>query len=128
MKPNHETVGEMPARVTLDGAIGRDFRYWVGASGIRYLHTVFPISECPTFDEAVYIAVRRDGRPRAVTVGLFGPFGGGCEITAAARLGADEMHVHLLAEGAAARRTVVRDLAARHLADAGCLPAVPVGA
>ena len=121
MKANHETQSNMPARVTLDRAIGREFHYWVGASGTRYLHTVFAPADCPALDEAVYVAVRRacDGRRRALAVGLFGPFGGGCEISAATRLGADEIHVHLMADTPAARRIVLRDLAGRHLADAG---------
>jgi hypothetical protein len=120
----------MPATVTRDRAIGRDFHYWVGASGARYLHTVFAVADCPVLDEAVYIAVRRgrDGRRQALAVGLFGPFGGGCEIAAAGRLGADEIHVHLMAATPAARRIAVRDLAARHLAEAGSLLTVPVEA
>lgn len=111
----------MPARITRDRAIGRDFHYWVGASGARYLHTVFAVADCPVLDEAVYIAVRRsaDGRRQALAVGRFGPFGGGCEIAAARRMGAGEIHVHLMAATPAARRTAMRDLAARHLADAG---------
>jgi hypothetical protein len=128
MNANHDIPGNMPARVTLDRAIGREFHYWIGASGTRYLHTVFAPADCPALDEAVYVAVRRarDGRRRALSVGLFGPFGGGCEIAAAARLGAGEIHVHLMADTPAARRAVLRDLAARHLAEAGSLVTAPV--
>lgn len=94
------------------------FRYWPGASGARYLHTVHELACWPGCDVAVAVFARRlpggsrdilwigeirDGRETAATAAL---------LTRMAAAGADELHVHLLAEDAAGRAGVIEDLRA----------------
>ncbi len=37
------------------------FQFWTGASGKRYVHTVYSLFDCPTLEDANYILVRRSG-------------------------------------------------------------------
>lgn len=103
--------------------LSRRFRHWRGASGRRHLFSVFPLGEpapgedAPRFADAVVMAVGRDeaGQPRILALAETGlqpdRFYEGRAFRAALRAGADEIHVHLLADGAAARAAVLRDLA-----------------
>ena len=103
-------------------ALGREaphaaaaFRRWVGASGRSYLVSVYPISQCPDYVDAVAIAV--EGRSGAcVWIGETGEGGETLASTlrAVAEAGANEVHVHLLAGGAAERMAAIRDLDGRH--------------
>lgn len=92
---------------------------WRGASGRRYVVGVQTAitPDMVDMDGAVLIAVRRAGDGTASVVDVAAPEPGA---TRRARLrwlalmrtrGATEMHVHLLAEGAAERDAVRRDLA-----------------
>ena len=104
--------------------LSRRFRHWRGASGRRYLFSVFPLGEpapgedAPRFADAVVMAVGRDaaGAPRILALDETGPlpdlFYAGAAFRAALSRGAHEIHVHLLAEGPAARAAVLCDLAA----------------
>jgi hypothetical protein len=91
------------------------FRRWLGTSGRSYLVSVYPIEECPDYVDAVLIAV--DGASGAcVWIGEAGK-GGAClaaTLAAAARAGASEVHVHLLAGDDAGRLAAIRDLDGRH--------------
>jgi hypothetical protein len=103
-------------------ALGREapqaasrFRRWVGASGKSYLVSVYPIEACPDYVDAVLIAI--EGKSGAcVWIGESGQ--GGEDLVAllhaVAEAGASEVHVHLLAGGAAERATAIRDLDDRH--------------
>lgn len=79
------------------------FWYWRGASGRRYIHSVYPADACPPLPGAIYVAVRRMGSLRiALGAGRFSVFWDlaakdpvGEKLT---ELGATEVHVHLLAE------------------------------
>ncbi len=99
------------------------FRHWQGASGRRYLFSVFSIrsadalEHCPRYEEAVVLAVARaeDGSPRAVWIGQTGSlpdltFGSG-PLQDAVAMGANEVHMHLLAKDQPARDAIVRDIA-----------------
>ena len=104
--------------------LSRRFRHWRGASGRRHLFSVFPVGEpapgedAPRFAEAVVMAVRRDaaGERRILALGETGPvpdlFYESAGFRNAVARGADEIHVHLLADGPAARAAVLRDLEA----------------
>lgn len=98
-------------------AAGR-FHFWTGATGKRYVHTVYSLFDCPPLDAANYILVRRStpgqsaravlaiGRltEQASTLNL-------AEIRQrAATLGADEVHVHLLATSSQEAQAVETDL------------------
>ena len=92
----------------------RRFTSWRGRSGKRYVASVFSVSDEAAlgFADAVMIAVSAD---RHVLVARdSGPFGIEAAMTrwrdAVLAAGADEIHVHLLAETAEARRSAVADL------------------
>lgn len=80
------------------------FHFWTGASGKRYVHTVYELLECPVLPAANYVLVRREpGRRRKVLsigrVNNAAPSLNLAEIRRrGAELGAHEVHVHLLAE------------------------------
>lgn len=94
------------------------FHAWAGASGRRYICSVYPVGEPPAFDcsRAVVAAVRRTAE-KAETVFVFAPESDSGDLQFWARkahlAGAGEWHVHLLADTPAAREAAVRDLAPR---------------
>jgi hypothetical protein len=86
------------------------FWYWRGASGKKYIHSVYAASACPPLPGAVYVAVRRIGQLRTVTaMGRFSPFWDGTS-SELADVDADEIHVHLLARDDVAANAVLDDL------------------
>jgi hypothetical protein len=92
------------------------FQFWRGASGERYLHTVYGLLDCPPLPKANYILVKRsgDGRRVALKVGRTTHEAETLNLAEirhrAANLGANEVHVHFLAETAAERQIVDFDL------------------
>ena len=95
---------------------GRVFRYWRGASGRRYLHTVHALADWPGYGEAnlIFVRCRAGGRRHVLWVGQIGGHGAlaaaGSLFARMAEAGASEVHVHLLAGSGKARRAVERDL------------------
>ena len=109
-----------PARICSEHRFRRAFHYWCGASGERYLHTVYPLVECPELPRANFILVGRgeDGTRLPIRVGQTRE-----DVVSLNRarlrhlgavLGAVEVHVHLLAEGREERSAVEADLRAAH--------------
>jgi len=103
------------AELPSDPGLQDRFWYWHGASGRKYIHSVYEPDCCPPLPGAIYVAVRRKGKLRiAMAVGRFTPFWDGAmmssEAAHVARLGIDEIHVHLLAKSAAAAEDVLADL------------------
>lgn len=104
---------EAPLR-SLEPGRGRRFTAWRGRSGRRYIASVFAIGDEAAlgFADAVLIAVSRERR--IVAARESGPFGpeaaSGRWRDASLAAGAAEIHVHLLAETAEARRAAVADL------------------
>ena len=91
------------------------FWYWSGASGRKYIHSVYRPDECPPLPGAVYVAVQRQGHLRIVMgIGRFTAFWDGplglCDMERLKRHGVDEIHVHLLAKSADAIEATLRDL------------------
>jgi hypothetical protein len=90
--------------------------FWRGASGRCYPHTVYGLLECPPLPEATYLLVGRDQDGRRVVLYI------GCGESEApslnlaqvrrrgAVLGANEVHVHFLADTPEQRRLVLGDL------------------
>ncbi len=111
-----------PAFVNSEPGIGGRFWYWRGHSGREYIHSVYPVAACPPLPGAVYVAVRRAGDRRiAVATGRFADFwamngdrDGGRRLD---ELGADELHVHLLARDPASAQAVAHDLGMAIAAD-----------
>lgn len=106
-----------PVAVTLasDPSFQDRFWYWSGASGRKYIHSVYRIEDCPPLPGAIYVAVKRKGPLRiAVAVGRFQPFWdhvvGAREGWRFASLGVDEFHVHLLGKTPAQIEAVFSDL------------------
>jgi hypothetical protein len=109
-----------PALVCAEGPFAQAFHYWRGASGRRYLHSVYSLIGCPALPQANYILVRRhdDGtrtpllfgqtRDEAATLNLAHLRHQG------AKRGANEVHIHLLAENGEERDMVELDLNAAH--------------
>lgn len=91
------------------------FWYWHGASGRRYIHSVYSPDKCPPLPGAVFLAVRRLGALRTV-LGA-GRFTGLWDINLPAGgidhwrdLGANEIHVHLLSRSDAEAQATAADL------------------
>jgi hypothetical protein len=100
-----------------DADMKERFFYWQGASGQKYIHSVYELDSCPPLPGAIYVAVKRQGPLRiAVSVGRFAPFWdktlGGDEFAKLEILGVDEVHVHLLAHNPDCAETIRSDLAA----------------
>jgi hypothetical protein len=92
------------------------FHFWTGASGKRYVHTIYDLIECPPLPAANYILVRRAPGTRRQILSI-GRVRNDCsslnlaEIRQrGAELGAEEVHVHLLAETPKVARLVEFDL------------------
>ncbi len=112
--PEHELLIEPAAQ---------QFQFWAGASGERYVHSVFSLIGCPEIPEAVYMLVRCDGNGRRTVLRI-----GRAEHDAAslnlaeirhrgAQLGANQVHVHFLADSDRERRQVELDLRAAHFSE-----------
>ena len=130
--PRSETAGSrlLDRRSTsnqpLVGLVGSDlsrrFLHWRGVSGRRYLFSIFPlhratsIDEAPRFHDAVVLAVLRDaaGERRILMADETGAlpdlFYASAQLRTAVAAGANEIHVHLLAEDNLGRAALLRDL------------------
>jgi hypothetical protein len=91
------------------------FWYWTGASGRKYIHSVFALDDCPPLPGAIYVAVQREGPLRLVMgIGRLTPFWdgpmGGRDLAALQRNGVDEIHVHLLAKSPEVAEAILEDL------------------
>ncbi|MEM7191865.1 MAG: hypothetical protein AAF405_03180 [Pseudomonadota bacterium] len=110
-----------PAIVCAEAAFDQAFHYWRGASGRRYLHSVYSLLGCPALPQANFILVRRhdDGTREALVFGNTKDDAASLNLAhlrhEGAKIGANEVHIHLLADTARARTFVEADLAAAHL-------------
>ncbi len=104
------------ARVCAEIGFPNSFHYWRGASGNRYLHTVYSLIGCPAVPMANYILVRRDDDGRRVALALGQTKDDALSLNLAhlrhegAKRGANEVHIHLLADTPEARNAVEADL------------------
>ena len=110
-----------PALVCREDAVTQSFHYWRGASGTRYLHTVFPLVNCPLMPKVNYILVHcgPDGVRRPLDIGQTISDTDSLNLAQlrhkAARLGANEIHIHFLADTAVERHAAEIDMGARQL-------------
>ena len=78
------------------------FHFWTGASGKRYVHTVYSLFDCPPLGLASYVLVRRSNKTErsVLAIGRLSHEQASLNLAEirprAATLGADEVHVHLL--------------------------------
>jgi hypothetical protein len=107
-----EDLGEAAA----PDADGHRFFFWRGATGERYVHTVFGLLDCPELPRAIYILVKRDASERRSVLHVGRADHEATSLNLAevrfrgASLGANEVHVHFLVEGDRERRLVEFDL------------------
>lgn len=117
----------------LDGApdLAGRFHFWSGASGRRYVHTIYNLIECPAIPAGNYVLVHRDGEGRrlVLAVGRVGHAAASLNLAEirrrGAELGANEVHVHLLAPNAKQSRLIETDLRAGQCA--GIISSVAAG-
>lgn len=92
------------------------FHFWSGASGQRYVHTIYSLIECPELPAGNYVLVRRtaEGRRIALAVGRATHAAASLNLAEirqrGAQLGANEVHVHLLAESKSESKLIEFDL------------------
>lgn len=97
-------------------ALGARFRSWRGASGRRYVFSIYSPQSCPAYSHVVIIvaAVEADGERKALFIADSGWFPDIVFARAAAKwksAGAEiEFHIHLLATSPAERRALIADL------------------
>ena len=109
-------LADEPARAYSEIGFPRSLHYWRGASGNRYLHVVYSLIGCPAPPRINYVLVRRhdDGRRVALAFGKTKDDAVSLNLAhlrrEGARRGANEVHVHLLADTPEARDAVEADL------------------
>ena len=115
------TQNSRPLAALSQTGLERLFHSWRGASGHRYICSVYDVDQPPAFDcsRAVVIAVRRDAAGEASIAFVFQPDAQdgvqdslGLWTLRARQCGAREWHVHLLAASAEERKLAARDLSA----------------
>jgi hypothetical protein len=96
------------------------FQFWTGASGQRYVHTIYTLLDCPALSSGNVILVNRDESGRRAIVDI-------CVLPAnsptlnlaeirhrGATLGANEVHVHLLSDSEREAKRIAFDLQCGH--------------
>lgn len=79
------------------------FLFWTGASGTRYVHSVYNLFDCPPVEGANYILVKRhsNGQRTVISIGRATHEAATLNLAEirlrSAQLGANEVHIHLLA-------------------------------
>jgi hypothetical protein len=93
---------------------------WQGVSQAWYLHSIFDFAETTVITSCNYIMVRRefDGRRAALYIGQSGDLSDRLpnheKFAEAQRLGANELHLHFLANSSAERFRIETDLRNGH--------------
>ena len=105
---------------TNDGSSNQDskaaFLFWTGASGVRYVHSIYNLFECPPVEPANYVLVKRhlDGQRTVLSIGRAVHGTGMLNLAEirlrSAQLGANEVHVHLLADDSEQSQEIEADL------------------
>jgi hypothetical protein len=91
-------------------------QFWRGASGRRYVHTVYSLLECPPVPKASYLLARRNDDGSRQVLHIASGESGAPTLNLAeirrtgATLGANEVHLHFLAETEEQRQLVTFDL------------------
>lgn len=94
--------------------LGERFWYWYGASGRRYIHSIYCIETCTPVPDAVFVAVKRHGGTRsAVSAGRFpAQIASNTPIKLFGWQEVQEIHVHLLARDDQCAQSILADLLA----------------
>ena len=116
--PHFAEAEAEPLAALADEPLSPRFCAWRGASGRRYIASVYEARACPAYCDAALIAVAvdADGARRVVALADTGAFPepvvARLEQTLAPIAERLEFHLHLLAESSAERRAALDDLAA----------------
>lgn len=96
------------------------FQFWTGASGQRYVHTIYTLLDCPALSSGNVILVKRDeaGHRSILDITVLSAYSPSLNLAEVrqrgATLGANEVHVHLLADGEREAKRVAFDLQCGH--------------
>ncbi len=105
--------------------VSERFHFWLGASGQRYVHTVYSLIDCPAIPAANYLLVRRDasGMCHALMVGRVAEEAPSLNLARirqlGATMGATEVHIHLLAGNSRQGKLIEFDLKSGLLGETG---------
>jgi hypothetical protein len=94
------------------------FQFWCGASGTRYVHSIYNLFECPPIPAGNYVLVKRtlDDVRTVVAIGRAAHETSSVNLAMirqrSALLGANEVHVHLLAGSDTQSQLIEADLQA----------------
>jgi len=108
-------AGNEPVNLELFG-FGHEFHYWQGLSGMRYLHSVYRLQDCPELPKANYIMVRKLDNGDVIPLCIGQTVADAASLNLAhirqkaAQLGANEIHIHVLTECHKQRDEVELDL------------------
>ncbi|GGF76235.1 hypothetical protein GCM10007301_40230 [Azorhizobium oxalatiphilum] len=80
-----------------DDALGARYRFWRDQDGVRHVFSVYPAQDAPAYADALAIAVRRTP---AGSIAVWAGVPGAAAAEAARRNLAEEIHIHVLGEGA----------------------------
>ncbi|MDX2288258.1 MAG: hypothetical protein NW217_05490 [Hyphomicrobiaceae bacterium] len=122
-RATRETVATEVVAEATAGPANSGFVFWTGATGTRYIHTVYPLLTCPEMPRANIMLVKREGLTRRV-LAVCRPAHDAPSLNladvrqTAAQLGANEVHVHLLAGSDKQMKLVEFDLRTAHLCGA----------
>lgn len=114
-----------PAAICQSGDSPLRFHFWAGASGRRYVHTVYSLFDCPAVSSANYILVRKDadGNRSVLAIGRMVSEAPSVNLAdvrqRASTLGANEVHIHLLAADTGESERVELDLLSAQALNAG---------
>ena len=92
------------------------FLFWTGASGACYVHSSYNLFECPPVSAGNYVLVKRhlDGQRTVLSIGRAVQSTGALNLAEirlrSAQLGANEVHVHLLADDTEQSQQIEADL------------------
>jgi hypothetical protein len=99
--------------IDLETEFGDRFSFWTGASGKRYIHSVYAVDDCPPLPGAIYleVAISSQGKRIPVRSGRFSPFWDAALLHSSGRSAAvTEIHVHLLSNDESESLAVLADL------------------
>jgi len=114
----HRKPTPQPVALGVPQDLPSRLHFWRGASAKRYVHTVYSLIECPPLPRAIYLLVHRDkdGQRKVLHIGHGGSDAPTLNLAQVrqrgAQLGANEVHVHFLADTDEQRRLLMCDLRA----------------
>jgi hypothetical protein len=116
LRPSSPSCGlpdSAPLLALAEGTLSARFRSWRGASGRRYVFSVYDRHSCPAYSDAVLVVASAltDGDRKIAFVADTGCFPDIVIANAAAKFeDALEFHIHLLANAPDERRALIADI------------------